>query len=67
LHLLITTSGAKPWRFRFRYRFARKENMLGFGAFPEVSLVEAREQTNGSRKLLRHARAGDAHGRQSQA
>jgi integrase len=51
LHLLVTTAGAKQWRFR--YRFAGKENMLGFGSFPEVSIIDAREQREAARKILR--------------
>jgi integrase len=51
LHLLVTTTGTKLWRFR--YRFARRENMLGFGPFPEVSIIEARDQREAARKLLR--------------
>src|SRR3954469_21713262 len=50
LQLLVKPRG-KLWRFR--YRFARKANMLGLGAFPEVSLAEAREKRDDARKLLR--------------
>ena len=41
LHLLITPSGGKLWRFR--YRHAGTENMLALGAYPHVTLAEARE------------------------
>jgi len=50
LHLLVTASGSKHWRFR--YRFGGKENMLAFGHFPEISLAEAREKRFMVRKLL---------------
>lgn len=50
LHLLVTPT-SKLWRFR--YRFAGKENTLGLGSFPEVSLAEAREKRDDVRKLLR--------------
>lgn len=50
LHLLVTPAGARLWRFR--YRFAGKENTLGLGAFPEVSLAEARGKRDDARKLL---------------
>ena len=32
LHLLVTTSGSKLWRLR--YRFGGKQLMLSLGAFP---------------------------------
>jgi integrase len=50
LSLLIEPSGSKLWRFR--YRFAGKENMLTFGAFPEVSLAAARTKREDARRLL---------------
>ncbi|MGT2439017.1 Arm DNA-binding domain-containing protein [Bradyrhizobium betae] len=39
LHLLVETNGSKLWRFR--YQFERKEKMLSFGAFPEVTIAQA--------------------------
>ena len=50
LHLLIEPSGSKLWRYR--YRFAGRENMLAFGAYPIVSLADAREKRDEARKLL---------------
>jgi integrase len=50
LHLLVKPNGAKLWRFR--YRFAGKENTLGLGAFPAVSLVGARGRRDDARKLV---------------
>jgi integrase len=50
LHLLVETTGSRLWRFR--YQFQRKEKMLSFGAFPEVSLAAARENREWARKLL---------------
>jgi integrase len=50
LHLLIESNGSKLWRFR--YRFAGRENMLTFGAYPIVSLAEAREKRDEARRLL---------------
>jgi integrase len=50
LHLMVTPSGARLWRFR--YRFAGKENTLALGAFPDVSLAEARAKRDAARKLL---------------
>src|ERR1700734_3882110 len=50
LHLLVQPGGSKLWRFR--YRFAGRENMLAFGAFPTVTLAEARTKREEARKLL---------------
>jgi len=50
LHLLTLPAGTKLWRFR--YRFNGKENTLGFGAFPEVPLADARTQRDEARRLL---------------
>lgn len=51
LTLLVKPGGAKLWRFRYRY--AGKENMLAFGQFPEVSLAEARNRRDEARAKLR--------------
>ena len=40
LYLLVRANGSKLWRFK--YRFAGKEKLLAFGAYPAVGLVEAR-------------------------
>jgi len=50
LHLLVQPNGSKLWRFR--YRFAGKENMLALGAFPHVSLSDARDKRAEAQKLL---------------
>ena len=50
LHLLVKPGGVKLWRFR--YRFAGRENTLAFGAFPAVSLAEARAKRDEARKLV---------------
>src|SRR5208282_3693576 len=50
LHLLVQPNGSKLWRFR--YRFAGRENMLTFGAFPETSLADARSKRDEARKLI---------------
>lgn len=51
LYLLVTARGTKLWRIK--YRFAKKEKLLSLGSYPEVSLVEARDQREAARKLLR--------------
>lgn len=50
LYLTISTSGSKLWYFR--YRFGGKENRLAFGAYPQVTLAQAREKRDAARKLL---------------
>lgn len=51
LYLFVTKKGAKIWRMK--YRFAGKEKRLIFGAYPDVSLVEARDQRDDAKRLLR--------------
>ena len=50
MHLLITTSGSKYWRFQ--YRFAGKQKILALGVYPEVSLSEARRRRDEARQLV---------------
>lgn len=40
LYLLVRPNGSKLWRMK--YRFAGKEKLLSFGAYPGTSLAEAR-------------------------
>lgn len=48
LYLLVTPAGRRLWRFR--YRHAGRESMLGLGAYPDVSLKGARAQCDEMRK-----------------
>jgi integrase len=50
LFLLITSQGGKLWRFK--YRFDGKEKLLALGAYPEISLAEARVRKDDARKKL---------------
>jgi integrase len=50
LYLLVTPSGSRLWRFRFRH--GGKESMLGLGAYPDVPLKDAREQRDAMRKRV---------------
>jgi hypothetical protein len=54
LYLFVAKSGRRSWRFK--YRFAGKERRLIFGAYPEVSLKEARDRKVEARKLLAEGR-----------
>ncbi len=50
LFLLITPTNGKLWRFD--YRFANKRKMLALGAYPSVTLAEARQRREDAKKLL---------------
>jgi integrase len=50
LALLVTPSGSKWWRFR--YRFEGREKMLSLGVYPMVSLKEARARRDDARKIV---------------
>lgn len=50
LFLLVTPSGGKLWHFK--YRFDKKEKKLTLGAYPEISLADAREQRDKARRQL---------------
>jgi integrase len=54
LYLTIAPTGAKWWRLK--YRFGGKECRIGLGAYPEVSLKEARDRRDNARTLLRDGR-----------
>ena len=54
LHLHVSASGHKSWRYK--YRFERKERLLTLGAYPEVSLAHAREKRDDAKKILREGR-----------
>ena len=47
LYLLLTAGGSKLWRFK--YRVNGKEKKLALGAYPEVSLKEARQARDRAR------------------
>ena len=50
LYLLVTKTGARYWRLK--YRFSKKEKLLALGVYPEVSLKEAREGRDAARQLV---------------
>lgn len=50
LFLLVKPSGSKGWRLK--YSFAGKEKLLSFGAYPTVSLVDARDKREKALKQL---------------
>ena len=50
LYLLVAPTGGKLWRFK--YRFGGKEKLLALGAYPDVSLADARDRRDEARKLI---------------
>jgi hypothetical protein len=50
MYLLVTPSGGKLWRWKYRY--AGKEKLMAIGKYPEVSLSLARTKHLEGRKLL---------------
>lgn len=50
LYLLVQPTGAKLWRFK--YRFGGKEKLLALGSYPDVGLKDARNKRDEVRKLL---------------
>lgn len=63
LHLFVTGNGHRSWRLR--YNFGGKERRLILGAFPAVSLKEARQLREEAKRLLCEHRdpATEAHKR----
>ncbi len=49
LYLLVTTTGSKLWRLK--YRVDGKEKKLALGAYPEVSLKDVRTARDAARKV----------------
>ena len=50
LFLLITRSGAKYWRYKYRY--VGREKLLALGIYPDVSLADARKRHQAARERL---------------
>lgn len=50
LYLLVTPSGSRLWRLR--YWIDGRESMLSLGAYPDISLREARDARDDARKLV---------------
>src|SRR3990167_6535713 len=50
LYLLINPNGSKLWKLK--YRFAGIEKKLSLGAYPTISLANARDQREDARKKI---------------
>ena len=48
LFLFIQPNGSKLWRMK--YRFAGKEKLLSFGAYPELGIAAARDKPQSQRR-----------------
>lgn len=55
LYLLVNPNGSKLWRWK--YRVLGKEKILSLGAYPDISIAQAREGLDKARKL--HAGGDD--------
>jgi len=55
LYLWVKPTGAKLWRWSYRYK--GKEKLMAFGKYPDVSLAQARNRHSDARKL--HAQGID--------
>lgn len=50
MYLLVNPAGSKLWRWK--YRVLGKEKVMSLGAYPDVSLAQAREGVDKARKIL---------------
>lgn len=50
LHVLVNPGGSRLWRYA--YRFGGKQKLLALGAYPEISLRDARQARDEARDLL---------------
>jgi hypothetical protein len=50
LYLLVSKTGAKYWRLK--YRFLRKEKVLALGVYPTVTLKQARKACDTAKEQL---------------
>ena len=65
LYLLINPAGARLWRFK--YRIHGKEKLLALGAYPDVSLKQARERRDAARRLVADGKDPSAERKAEQA
>jgi len=63
LYIEIKPNGSKLWRYR--YRIAGKENVFALGAYPTISLQDARRMRDDARALVKQG-IHPSHARQSE-
>lgn len=54
LHLVVNPTGSRLWRMR--YEFRGREKLLSFGAYPDVSLGDARRKRDEAKAVLKAGR-----------
>jgi len=52
LFLLVTPQGSKLWRLKYRHE--GKEKLISLGAYPEISLADARQRRDEARRQIAH-------------
>ena len=52
MFLLVSKSGGRYWRFKYRHPHTKKERKLALGVYPETSLKKARQKRDEARRLL---------------
>lgn len=52
LQLRVRTNGSRLWNFNFHHPITKKRVNMGLGAFPELSLAQARKLTMEARSLV---------------
>ena len=50
LYLLVTKAGGKHWKLKYTYE--RKEKKLSLGAYPDITLLKARELREDNKQLI---------------
>lgn len=50
LYLTVTPTGGKLWRYKYRHE--GREKLMSFGAYPDVTLLDAREKHAQARRVL---------------
>ncbi len=63
LHLEVRPTGSKLWRYR--YRIAGRENVFAMGAYPELSLADARAEHAKAKGLVKQG-VHPSHNRQAE-
>lgn len=53
LYLFVKKTGAKLWRMKYYNPITKKENSISFGAYPQITLQEARTARDKARKQLK--------------
>lgn len=52
LYFHVRPNGSRTWEFRYKRRHTGKPTILGLGAYPDVSLADARERATAYRKMI---------------